>query len=227
LKPGLIIFRRSDVKHRKWYCRIKVPDADRYKTVSLKTEDIDAARARAFDQDADVRFRIKREVPIFNRPFSEIAKDFIALQEQRKEAGQITARRLQVVGSIIPAQLNRYVGNVQITLIGQDRWLGYPLWRQQNGKGRNGRVSDATIRYEMSIFRSIMAYAASKKFISDSPGPPRMGADRRRAPSSRRNNPRARGRGETRNEKTQGETLACFSIQPARRINASSLDAPK
>ena len=32
----------------------------------------------------------------------------------------------------------------------------------------NGRVSDATIRYEMSIFRSIMAYAASKKYINDS-----------------------------------------------------------
>ena len=28
LKTGLIIFRRADVKHRNWYCRIKVPDAD-------------------------------------------------------------------------------------------------------------------------------------------------------------------------------------------------------
>ena len=25
LKPGLIIFRRADVKHRNWYCRIKFP----------------------------------------------------------------------------------------------------------------------------------------------------------------------------------------------------------
>lgn len=40
LKPGLIIFRRADVKHRNWYCRIKVPRDDRYKTVSLKTADI-------------------------------------------------------------------------------------------------------------------------------------------------------------------------------------------
>jgi integrase len=168
LKTGLVIFRRADVKHRNWYCRIKVPHGDRYKTVSLKTADIDAARERAFDQDADVRFRIKHEVPIFNRPFSQIAKDYADFQKERVEAGQIALHRWEVIDSVIRAQLNHYVGSVQINLIGQDRWLRYPLWRQKNGKGRNGRVSDASIRTEMSIFRSIMAYAASKKYINES-----------------------------------------------------------
>jgi len=55
LEAGLILFRRGDVDHRMWYCRMKMPKADRYKTVSLKTTDISAARERAFDQDADVR----------------------------------------------------------------------------------------------------------------------------------------------------------------------------
>jgi hypothetical protein len=50
LKPGLILFRRGDVGHRMWYCRMNMPKADRYKTVSLKTTDISAARERAFDQ---------------------------------------------------------------------------------------------------------------------------------------------------------------------------------
>jgi integrase len=168
LKTGLVIFRRADVKHRNWYCRIKVPRTDRYKTVSLKTADIDAARERAFDQDADVRFRIKHEVPIFNRPFSQIAKDYSDFQKERVEAGQITRHRWEVIDSIIRAQLNPYIGSVQINLIGQDRWLSYLLWRQKNGKGRNGRVSAASIRTEMSIFRSIMAYAASKKYITES-----------------------------------------------------------
>ena len=30
LKPGLIIFRRGDVAHSNFYCRIKLPKADRY-----------------------------------------------------------------------------------------------------------------------------------------------------------------------------------------------------
>ena len=31
---------------------MKMPKADRYKTISLKTTDIDAAKEKAFDQDA-------------------------------------------------------------------------------------------------------------------------------------------------------------------------------
>lgn len=58
LKAGLILFRRGDVDHKDWYCRVKVPKEDRYKTVSLKTSDLHEARDRAYDHDADVRFRI-------------------------------------------------------------------------------------------------------------------------------------------------------------------------
>lgn len=207
LKPGLIIFRRADVKHRNWYCRIKVPRTDRYKSVSLKTSDIDAAKEKAFDQDADVRFRIKHEVPIFNRPFSQVAKDFVDLQKQRLEAGEITRTRWRTLDSLTRVNLNRYVGTMQINLVTQDKWKGYPLWRQKTWREERERriaqwdkaqeerqrrekaqpkrprrwgharkdprnlpehVSDATIRYEMSTFRSIMAYAAEKKYIPES-----------------------------------------------------------
>lgn len=130
LKDGLIIFRRGDVKHRKWYCRIKLPNADRYKTVCLKTTDVDTAKERAFDEDADLRFRIKHEVPIFNRPFSAIAKDFLAEQKVRVKIGDITAKRLETVDSAIYCQLNTYVGSVQINQLGKDRWTGYPTWRR-------------------------------------------------------------------------------------------------
>jgi integrase len=194
LKPGLVIFRRADVKHRNWYCRIKLPHEDRYKTVSLKTADIDAAKEKAFDQDVDVRFRIKHDVPIFNRPFNQIAEDYVELQKLRVEAGQIAPHRVRVVESVVRAQLNPYMGPIQITLIGRDRWLNYPLWRQKTWrekierereerkknpqsrraprrrteyKERPGRVSDASIRSEMEVFRSIMSYAASKKYIPD------------------------------------------------------------
>src|SRR5712691_4086213 len=134
LKPGLIIFRRADVKHRNWYCRIKLPHGDRYKSVSLKTADIDAARDRAFDQDADLRFRIKHDVPIFNRPFSQIAEDYADLQKERVEAGQIAHKRWELVDSVIRVNLNPYVGSIQINLVGQDRWNSYPIWRKRKAK---------------------------------------------------------------------------------------------
>lgn len=169
LKQGLILFRRTDVQHRNWYCRIKIPYEDRYKIIALKTEDVSTARALAFDHDADLRFRIKHQVPIFNRSFAQVAKEFLAHQKERSEAGEISFHRWRVMDSHVRSQLNNYVGNVQITLIGEDRWKGYPSWRHKNGKGRSGgRVSDGTIRDEMTTFRSIMAYAAMKKYIPES-----------------------------------------------------------
>src|SRR5580704_6428332 len=77
--------------------------------------------------------------------------------------GQIALHRVRVVKSVIQAQLNPYVGSIQITLIGQDRWLNYPVWRQktwrekvereieerkkqeEKPKERPLRVSDASI----------------------------------------------------------------------------------
>lgn len=169
LKPGLIIFHRTDVKHRDWYCRVKLPKADRYKTISLKTADKTEARARAFDHDADVRFRIKHEVPVFNRPFSEIAKEYVLVQERRARTGEITEGRVRRVKSVIRTHLDNYVGSTQIHLVGQDRWDGYPTWRRENStKSLRAQVSDATISFEMAIFGGIMTYAASKQYIKES-----------------------------------------------------------
>lgn len=169
LKSGLIIFRRGDVEHRNYYCRIKLPKADRYKTVSLKTADLHEARERAFDYDADVRFRLKHEVPIFNKPFRDVAKEYVEVQKRRAKMGEISAARVKKVQSIITAQLEPYVGSTQISLIGQDRWANYPEWRREHTKGRFTEiVSDATLQIEMSVFRAVINYAVSKKYVPSS-----------------------------------------------------------
>jgi integrase len=169
LKTGLVIFRRTDVQHGNWYCRMRLPKEDRYKTVSLKTSNISEAKDRAFDQDAELRFKVKHELPIFNRQFSEVAKEFSAFHKKRSEIGQITHHAWRVLESHIKTQLNPYVGTTQITLIGQDKRDDYPVWRQSTGKGRSGgRVSEATIRSEMATFRAVMGFAASKQYIRDS-----------------------------------------------------------
>jgi len=182
LKPGLIIFRRADVSHRNWYCRVKLPKADRYKTIALKTSDIGAARERAFDHDADVRFRLKHDVPVFNRPFLQVAGEYLAQQEARAKRGEISAERPNKIKSVINGPLNDYVGSTQVHLVGHDRWENYPAWRRENGEGRYFRtgakhrpsksggqdkaiVSDSTIRFEMSIFGAVMNYAVSKRYV--------------------------------------------------------------
>ena len=83
LKPGLVIFRRKDVKHRNWYCRLKIPDVDRYKTIALETTDINLAKEQAFDKDMDLRYQIKHNVPVFDKTFSQVSKEYSDFQERR------------------------------------------------------------------------------------------------------------------------------------------------
>lgn len=63
LKDDLILFRRGDVQHGKWYCRMKLPGVDRYKTIALKIESLRDAQDKAFEHYADFRFRLKHNVP--------------------------------------------------------------------------------------------------------------------------------------------------------------------
>jgi integrase len=167
LKSGLIIFRRADVQHKNWYCRVKVPKTDQYKTISLKTPDINEARDKAFDADADIRFRVKHEVPVFEKSFADVAEEYGAYKKQMADAGQITKKRWKTVDGHIRLHLIPYMGHIQITHVRQDKWEGYPLWRKQNGKSLEGKAKDGSIRAEMVTLRAIMDYAADRQYIRE------------------------------------------------------------
>ncbi|MGA0608564.1 tyrosine-type recombinase/integrase [Phenylobacterium sp. VNQ135] len=139
IKPGLIIFRRADVDHRNWYCRVKLPKADRYKTVSLKTSDIGVARHLATEQEIKVRVRLESDIPVFNHPFRAVAKEYLATQEARAKRGEISKERPKKLKAVIEGALEDYVGSVQVHRIGDELWAGYPAWRRENGAGRNLR----------------------------------------------------------------------------------------
>ena len=150
LKPGLILFRRGDVAHRNWYCRIKLPKADRYKTFSLRTERITEARERAEDHASEIRWQIKNDAPVFNRPFLGVAREYLATQEERASRHEITEARVQKMRSIIENVLNDYVGTTQVHRIGQETWDGYPAWRRANGRGRNARNGAREVTGELA-----------------------------------------------------------------------------
>lgn len=187
LKTGLIIFRRADVAHRNWYCRVRVPNEDRYKTISLKTSDIREARDKAFEHDADIRFRVKHDVPIFEKSFAEVAQEYSAFHKGVAASGQITMNRWKIVDGYIRLHLIPYIGNIQITLVTEDKWKSYPLWRKQNNAEKKAsrrpradtgpqepgdakpppQARDGTIRQEMMTFRAIMNFAADRQYIRE------------------------------------------------------------
>lgn len=87
LKPGLVIFRRGDVEHRMWYCRMKIPKADRYKTVSLKTVEIEIAKQRALVCDEDLRLRMRYDIPVLRHPSARLAEGICSLKSARAAGG--------------------------------------------------------------------------------------------------------------------------------------------
>jgi integrase len=166
IKPGLIIFRRGDVEHKNFYCRVRIQNEDRYKTIALRTADRQTARDRAMDEDADIRFRVKHDVPVFNRSFSQVAEEYADAQQRRANAGEISKGRAMNIRNKVNGPLNTYAGTTQVHLVTQDRWSEYPLWRRENGEGRRKSIiSDSTIRIEMSIFAAVMNYAISKRYV--------------------------------------------------------------
>jgi integrase len=183
VKKGLIIFRRGDVAHDEFYCRVRIKNEDRYKTISLRTSDRQTARDLALEADSDIRNRLKYDVPVFNRTFAQVAEEYAKTQQRRANVGEVSQARAKNVQNKIDGPLKAYVGSTQIHLVGQDRWAEYPLWRRENGLGRrNGVISDATIRIEMSIFAAIMRYAISKKYVPASnrfEGMPKLKSARR------------------------------------------------
>ena len=150
LRPGLIIFRRADVQHHNWYCRVKLPKADRYKTVSLKTNDINAARLQALEHEGEVRYATKRGDPVFNRPFREVAKEYLAAQIARAKRGEISKSRPEKVRTILDGPLNEYVGSTQVSRIGDELWAGYMTWRRENGEGRAERNGSRMVSRELA-----------------------------------------------------------------------------
>jgi integrase len=197
LKTGLIIFRRSDVEHQNWYCRVRVPDetVNRYKTISLKTPNEREAKDKAFEHDSDIRFRKKHGVPVFDKTFEEVALEYSAQLEKMVDSGQITKGRRIVVNSYIKLHLIPYMGHLQIIHVGETQWKEYPFWRKKHNAPEKARsyggrkikakgkvepnedkkeekkehvpAADGTIRGEMATFRAIMNFAADKQYIRE------------------------------------------------------------
>lgn len=187
IKPGLIIYRRSDVQHKNWYCRIKLAKEDRYKRISLKTSNIDQAKIEALRHDIAIETKMQHQLPVFNKSFSEVALEYSKHQERLADIGQITKNRWKTIDGHIRLHLIPYMGNVQITLVTDEKWTEYPFWRKKNNAVKTSRkhplhkspkvqpetgedeehkaAKEGTIRQEMTTFKAIMKFAAKKKYI--------------------------------------------------------------
>ena len=187
LADGLVIFRRGDVEHDNWYCRIKIPKQDRYKTISLETPNVVEATQMAFRHDGQIHNQIENKIPIFGKTFAQVAEEYGEFHKTSALAGEITMERVKTVASYIKHHLLPYLGDTPITRVGKEQWAAYPVWRKTEGgnivikKGKRAKkgekappdekkivpAKDGAIRQEMKSFRAILNFAADKEYIRD------------------------------------------------------------
>ena len=136
-------------------------------------------------------FKMKHKLPVFDKTFSEVALEYSDASTERafrSRPNQRTNRwKIHTTGTFACTQLIPYVGHVQITLIGEDKWTEYPFWRKKNNAQRTPQkhplhkspkaqpqevweeehrpAKDGTLRQEMITFRAIMKFAAKRKYI--------------------------------------------------------------
>ena len=59
VKAGFVIFRRGDVGHDQYYCRVRIQNEDHYKTISLKTSDWQTALDDALEHYANTNAEVR------------------------------------------------------------------------------------------------------------------------------------------------------------------------
>ena len=56
-----------------------------------------------------MRFRLKHDVPVFNRPFRDVANEYLAEQRRRARRGEIGASRVDKLKAVIGGPLEDYI----------------------------------------------------------------------------------------------------------------------
>jgi integrase len=150
--------------------------------VSLETADLRQARDKAFHHDGDINSRLRNNLPVFDKPFAQVALEYSAARKAAAEAGKITMNRWKIVDGYIRLHLIPYLTDTQITQVAEDEWDRYPAWRRKNSferpkKQRPGMppeerkpappARDNTIRHELITLRAIMNFAADKNYIRE------------------------------------------------------------
>jgi integrase len=168
---GLLLYRRADVQHDRFYARISLPRRRKYKVVALNAGSLALATQEATKRFYEAQYALENNMALFQRSFAQVAKEYLDAEKIRSGLsgkGGITLHRWRVMDNHVKVQLSRYVGKKHISQIGQKEWAGYAVWRQKNGKGRDGGlVSSGTIRAEMTTLRAIMRFAALHGYISE------------------------------------------------------------
>jgi hypothetical protein len=171
LKDGkLRLFKRADTKSGYWQYQVIINGRPVIR--STKTTILEDATAIAVSGFYEILVKVKHDIPIFDKTFMQIAKEFISDYKRKAEVGVKGAGRLSLIESKAKTVFPPFFKEMSITKIGTKTLDEFVLWRSDPKNGRFGKApTQVTINGELAIINSILKFAVINKFIPSIPKP--------------------------------------------------------
>lgn len=122
------IYTRSDTAKPVWQGRMSNPVGKGYLTKSLKTTNKKEAIDVADDWYRDIKYRLKNNLVINNKRFSQISKTYLEQLETDANLGVVSKRHLKDYKPLVDTYINPYFGKRNIDSITQQDIEAFKSW---------------------------------------------------------------------------------------------------
>lgn len=161
----IILYKREGLKKPKWQARIRVPNANRYKIVTTKTDDLVQAQVFAINLYEELYFTVKAGGSINSKTFKQV------FEEWEKSVQKLGRTRL---GGSWDSTIERvrsyaldYFGSKRIADLKSKDFAAYWEWRQENYKRKP--PTSASLKREKVCLIPLLKYAKQRGFITALP----------------------------------------------------------
>lgn len=173
----IILYKREGLKNPKWQARIRVPNANGYKIVTTKTDNLREAERFALDLYEDLYLHVKSggsvQSKTFKQVFDEWKKHVTALGHTRRGGSwDSTIDRVETYAA-------KFFGSMKVDAIGPTDFANFWVWRKTNFNRR--QPSNGTLRRERTCLLPVFKFALSRGYIKAMPEtePPKAAVERR------------------------------------------------
>jgi integrase len=161
----IILYKREGLKNPKWQARIRVPNANSYKTATTKTTDVVKAQVFALNLYEELYFRVKAGGSVNSKTFKQVFDEWaksVRQQGQTRQGGSwdSTIERVRSYGL-------EYFGAKRIDEIKTRDFAEYWDWRRSNFKRKP--PSNASLKREKVCLVPVFKFARQRSYITTLP----------------------------------------------------------
>ncbi len=171
----IYLFRRADYKKPTWFCRVKIPNAKGYVTVSTRTTDEHAAYKFADDLFHKTLVKVANGQEINSKRVDIAIKEFIASFSPHDLKRSSVSYRVKYLENLVPFFKNIRLKEINtVTLSELNRWC------RENS--RSGDLSSNTLRRYSTDLKQFFNWCLDQNYLEIQPRFPKIRTENNRRP---------------------------------------------